>query len=140
MDIADFKFTTRLQVQWGDMDAAQHVNNIMYFRYVETTRVEYFRAINWYDSFSAHTTGPILAETYARYRRPLFYPDTIVVGAKTTSIEADRFYMTYGIYSEQQGVISTELTGTIVAFDYKLQKKTLLPQEVVEKIRQLENM
>lgn len=29
-------------VAWGDMDAFGHVNNVMYHRYVESTRIKYF--------------------------------------------------------------------------------------------------
>ena len=29
-------------VGWGDMDANRHVNNVMYFRYIEHARLKYF--------------------------------------------------------------------------------------------------
>jgi acyl-ACP thioesterase len=35
------------EVQWGEMDALQHVNNVVYVRWGETARIDYFRA----DSF-----------------------------------------------------------------------------------------
>jgi len=33
----------RIPIRWGDMDAMGHVNNTVYFRYMEQTR------INWFD-------------------------------------------------------------------------------------------
>jgi len=30
-----------LAVRWGDMDAMGHVNNTVYFRYMEQTRIEW---------------------------------------------------------------------------------------------------
>ena len=68
----------QIPVQWGDMDAFQHVNNTVYFRYFENARLEYFRRPGWFEFERATGIGPILASTQARFRRPLTYPDTIV--------------------------------------------------------------
>ena len=37
----DFKlvYTTRIPVRWGDMDALGHVNNTVYYRYMEQRKV-----------------------------------------------------------------------------------------------------
>ena len=32
---------TRMPIRWGDMDAYGHVNNTVYFRYMEQARVEW---------------------------------------------------------------------------------------------------
>ena len=37
--------TLRMPIRWGDMDAMGHVNNTVYFRYVETARIDWFRVI-----------------------------------------------------------------------------------------------
>ena len=34
-------------VRWGDMDAFQHVNNTVYFRWFECARLEYFQAVGF---------------------------------------------------------------------------------------------
>src|SRR5262245_40278885 len=77
-------------VIWGDMDSYQHVNNVVYFRYFENGRLEYFRRIGWFEIEAATGVGPILASTQARFRRPLTYPDTISIGTRVSSIETDR--------------------------------------------------
>jgi len=33
-----------LPVQWGEMDAFQHVNNVAYLRWFESARIAYFEA------------------------------------------------------------------------------------------------
>ena len=35
---------SRMDVRWGDMDMLGHVNNTVYFRYMETARVEWLRS------------------------------------------------------------------------------------------------
>ncbi len=138
-DLSDFKFTSSVRLQWAEMDAAQHLNNAMYFRYFEIARVEYFHKLDWFAQIPKTGIGPILSETYARFKRPLAYPDDLTIGAKVTSIEEDRFFMLYAVYSNQLKMIAAEGTGTIVAFDYKTQKKALLPNYIIEGIKNIEN-
>ena len=33
-----------MPIRWGDMDAMGHVNNTVYFRYMEQTRIEWLYA------------------------------------------------------------------------------------------------
>ena len=39
--LALYPVTLALRVAWGDMDAFQHVNNTVYFRYFESARIAY---------------------------------------------------------------------------------------------------
>jgi YbgC/YbaW family acyl-CoA thioester hydrolase len=79
---AAYPVVVRQAVVWGEMDSYRHVNNVVYFRYFENARLEYFRRLDWPD-FEAQTgIGPILAATQARFRRALTYPDTIAITAR----------------------------------------------------------
>ena len=44
-----FPIIVNYPVIWGDMDSFQHVNNVIYFRYFETARIQYFEALGWMD-------------------------------------------------------------------------------------------
>ncbi|MCZ6911333.1 MAG: acyl-CoA thioesterase, partial [Proteobacteria bacterium] len=37
----DYPVVIELPVVWGEMDAFDHVNNIIYFRYFESARIAY---------------------------------------------------------------------------------------------------
>ena len=39
-EIKKLVFEMLMPIRWGDMDAMGHVNNTVYFRYMETARVE----------------------------------------------------------------------------------------------------
>ena len=43
------KFVNELviPIRWGDMDAMGHVNNTVYFRYLESTRIDWFDKIGF---------------------------------------------------------------------------------------------
>jgi acyl-CoA thioester hydrolase len=136
--LTDFRVVIELSVAWGEMDAYRHVNNVVYFRYFENARLEYFRRLDWFEYERQTGVGPILAATQARFRKPLTYPDTISVGARVSSFGKDRFTMEHLIVSHAQEEITTEGQGTIVTFHYGSGKKTAVPEEIRRRIESLE--
>lgn len=40
-------YATILPVRWGDMDAMNHVNNTVYFRYMEQARIEWLESLGY---------------------------------------------------------------------------------------------
>src|SRR5271168_494933 len=89
-------------VVWGEMDAYQHVNNVVYFRYFENARLEYIARLGWFAFEKETGIGPILSATQARFRRPLTYPDRIAIGARLLKLEEDRLHLEHRIISRAQ--------------------------------------
>src|SRR5947209_2935182 len=136
--LAGYPVVVEQAVVWGEMDAYQHVNNVVYFRYFENARLEYFRRLDWFDFEKASGVGPILHSTSARFRKPLTYPDTIAVGARVVSLAEDRFTLRHRIVSHGQGAVTTEGEGVIVTFHYGRGEKVPIPDELRRRIEQLE--
>src|SRR2546427_13080713 len=105
-DIAEilesYPVVIQLPVVWGEMDSYRHVNNVVYFRYLETARLEYFARLDWFEFEKQTGIGPILQATQARFRRPLTYPDTISVAARVAAMHRDRFTLDHRIVSHRQ--------------------------------------
>lgn len=133
-----FPISIEIPVAWGEMDAFQHVNNIVYFRYFETARIAYFREIGYTDLMKKTGVGPILADTRCRYRIPLTFPDTVHVGARISEIGEDRFRMTYRVFSLNRQQVAADGDGLVVSYDYRQQGKAPLPSQVIERIHALE--
>ncbi len=136
--LAGFPVVLEVPVCWGEMDSYQHVNNVVYFRYFENARLEYFRRLDWFAFEKETGIGPILAATQARFRRPLTYPDTISVAARVLSLEEDRFVLEHRIVSHQQQVVVTEGQGTVVTYHYAREQKVPIPEELRRRITELE--
>jgi acyl-CoA thioester hydrolase len=137
--LTGFPVIVQLPVVWGEMDSYRHVNNVVYFRYFENARLEYFRRIGWFEYERETGIGPILAATQARYRKPLTYPDTISVGARIPAIGTDRCTMDYLLVSHGLQAVAAEGNGTIVTFHYPQGKKVPMPDELRRRIEQLES-
>src|SRR5260221_6322189 len=116
-------------VQWGDQDAFGHVNNVVYFRWMESARIEYFRqaAIG---GMSNQGAGPILASIKCDFRRQLTYPDTLLVTASVASIGRTSMKMVHWVYSTQQQAVAAEADSVIVMFDYTSQRPILVADAI----------
>ena len=129
-----FPVIVQQNVVWGEMDAYNHVNNVVYFRYFENARLAYIARLDWFAYEKETGVGPILAATQARFRRPLTYPDTIAIGARLKDLGHDRLHLEHRIISRAQGQVVTEGEGTIVTYDYRNQKKVAVPEELKRRI------
>jgi acyl-CoA thioester hydrolase len=127
-----------IPVAWGDMDAFQHVNNVVYFRYFESARIAYSVKIGLHALREQTGIGPILGSTGCKYKLPLTYPDTVSVGARTVNVGEDRFTMKYAIVSHRYEKIAAEGDGVIVMYNYREGKKTGIPGEIRQRIEDLE--
>jgi acyl-CoA thioester hydrolase len=70
-------FELEIPIRWGDMDAMGHVNNTVYFRYMEQAR------ISWFDDLGMQPDpagqGPVIVNAACTFVRQLEYPGTVLV-------------------------------------------------------------
>jgi acyl-CoA thioester hydrolase len=129
-----YSFVIELPVIWGDMDALQHVNNTVYFRYFESVRMAYFEKLGFWEFMQQTGIGPILASTQCRFKIPLTYPDQVSVGTKIRDLQEDRFVMEYAVFSHRHRKIAAHGDGLIVSYNYRELAKTPLPDELKKRI------
>lgn len=67
-----------MSVRWRDMDAMGHVNNTVYFRYMEQARIAWFDALVP-DRQARSALGIVIVSTSCNFRKPLTYPGTVEV-------------------------------------------------------------
>jgi acyl-CoA thioester hydrolase len=136
--LGDFPVVIELPVLWGDMDAFQHVNNVMYFRYFESARIAYADRISLYRYQQDTGTGPILAATSCNFIKPLRYPDTICVGCRTIHLTESEIHQEHAIYSRQLKRVAATGTAVIVAYDYRRLRRSVFAQPPLDCILKLE--
>lgn len=128
LTIEDFKVVAEFATHWGDEDSAQHINNLVYLRWAETVRVQYFEAIGMDASFSGDVAGPILAWQDCKYIFPMTHPDVAVVGARCIEVLEDRYIIETGIFSKQHKRIVAITKQSIVPYNYAKLCKVPLPE------------
>ncbi|WP_086983819.1 acyl-CoA thioesterase [Vibrio aphrogenes] len=135
-----FPVVTEISVAWGEMDALQHVNNVVYFRYFETARIDYFKQVNLLENMAKTHIGPVVSETSCRYKAPVTFPDTLYIGSKITDLQNDRFTMKYQVVSKKLNQVVTLGSATVVMFDFARNQKANLSADIVATIQRLENL
>jgi acyl-CoA thioester hydrolase len=137
-ELAGFPVVVELDVAWGEMDSYAHVNNVVYFRYFENARIAYLDRIGWSALKLERGLGPIMASTQARFRKPVSYPDHLLVGARVTDAGADRITMEHKLVSSRWDAVACEGQVVVVSYDYTAGTKTPLPESVRKAIEELQ--
>ena len=90
-------------IHWGEMDAFNHLNNVVYYRYAESARIAYLQKIGAFDG-----SVTILAQSSCQYLRPVVYPDTLLIGVRCQRLGNTSIVIEYRYYSlAQQAVVAT---------------------------------
>jgi acyl-CoA thioester hydrolase len=70
--------TTIIPVRWGDMDAQRHVNNTVYFRYMEQARIEWLAVVDA-PVGEGPGVGSVIVNASCTFIEPIEYPGTVEV-------------------------------------------------------------
>lgn len=120
--------TEVIKVRWGDMDALNHVNNSVFFRYMEQAR------ISWFDSIGvamiANHQGPVVVSATCNFLKPIVYPATVAVGVFLGHVGRSSFVIHHEIISTEAALRYAEGETTIVWIDHKRVKSIAMPNEL----------
>lgn len=136
--LAPYTVVLDQRIVWGEMDAFQHVNNTVYFRYFENARIHYFDKLEMMEEMEKSGIGPILSSTKCRFKIPLTFPDTVSIGVRVSKIEDYRFTTEYLVVSHRLEKVAAEGNGVIVTYDYRNNSKVEIPEKLKQKIKELE--
>ena len=65
-----------IPIHWGEMDALGHVNNSVYFKYMEQARVSWITSVH--GDVGGDSDGPVIANTFCNFYRPLVFPGQLL--------------------------------------------------------------
>ena len=120
-------FEIDIPMRWGDMDAMGHVNNTVYFRYLEEAR------IRWFDSAGFRTDprseGPVIVNAHCSFIRELRYPGTVRCRLYAGSAGRSSFE-TYAVLSrtDDPDTVYAEGGAKVVWVDYRTRRSTPLSE------------
>ncbi len=132
MSSARWPFRFPIEVRWGDMDALGHVNNSMYFRYLESARIAWYDSLGMQDLQEKPTDGPGLVATHLSFRRQLKYPASVVVEVRPGRIGGRSFGLEFRVVDAADGTLYADGGSTNVWVDYAAEKALPLPTRLRE--------
>ena len=115
-----------IPIRWGDMDAMGHINNTVYFRYMETARIDWFTSMG----FVANPAGEglVIVNAFCNFYQQLEYPDDVLLKLYVSDPGRTTFE-TWGTMERVNApnVICAAGGATTIWVDFPQQKAIALP-------------
>ena len=128
-------YRTEIPIRWGDMDAMGHVNNAVYFRYLEQLRIEWFDKMG-FGSRAGHQTGPVVVNAHCAFLKELRYPGTVQADLYIGDIGRSSFETTATLTrTDDAGETYSEGGAKVVWIDYGTRRSTPLSDEEREALQ-----
>ena len=117
---------TVVPLRWGDMDAMGHVNNTLYFRYMEIARLEWIFEVSGRNTLAGE--GPVVINAFCNFLRQLEFPGDLRVTTYAANPGRTSFESYHTIErTDEPGVLYAEGGARVVWSDYAARKSTPLP-------------
>ena len=120
-------YETEIKTRFRDVDAMGHVNNAVYFSFMEQARTEYYLKIagkRRLDEFEI-----ILASATCNFRSPVSWGETVLVRVWPGRIGESSFMLKYEIRVKEEGRLVADGESVQVAYDYRTEKSRPIPSE-----------
>ena len=118
-----------IPIRWGDMDAMGHVNNTVYFRYLETVRIDYFQSIGCEPNPQGQ--GPVIVNAFCNFYKQLEYPGNVLAKMYVSDPARTTFESWCTLELENQpGIIYAAGGATTIWVDFPLQKAVSFPDHI----------
>ncbi len=120
-----------MPIRWGDMDAMGHVNNTVYFRYLEQARIAWFEALGCPPDPMG--IGPVIINAHCTFLKQLRYPGDIEVTTYVGDFGRSSFQTMHQIRRvDSPEVLAAEGGSKVVWVDQRVEKSSPLPPEMRE--------
>jgi acyl-CoA thioester hydrolase len=119
----------RIPIRWGDMDAMGHVNNTVYFRYMEQARIGWFDALVPQEA-AWKSTGLVIVNASCNFRRPMNYPGTVEVKVYAAPPGGSSVATYYEMRVNEDPTPYADGAAVVVFIDMDKQKPIRIPQDL----------
>jgi acyl-CoA thioester hydrolase len=127
----------RIPIRWGDMDAMGHVNNTIYFRYMEQARISWFEQLIPEDEVW-QSTGIVIVNASCNYKRPITYPGTVEVRLLVGPPGGSSTPTFYELLVDADPVPYADGAAVVVFVDMKTQKPARIPEGIRQRLLESE--
>jgi len=134
-----FRHVLPMVVRFRDIDALGHVNNAVFFTYLETARVDYMlREILRTQRMAPTDVGLILAQIACQFKAPIYYGQKVEVGTRVVEMRNSSFIIQQQI--EADGQMAARSDSVVVCYDYPSGKSVPIPDEFRARVKAFEGM
>jgi acyl-CoA thioester hydrolase len=125
--------TMTMPIRWGDMDAMGHVNNTLYFRYMEIARLQWM-----FESgvpANPKGEGPVIVNAFCNFIRQLEFPGEVIVRTYSGAVGRTSFDTFHEMSrTDDPDTVYANGGATVVWVDFPSQKSAALPARLLQLI------
>ena len=108
-----------IDLRWGDADAFGHVNNVVFFRYLEEARARVIPESG--PGSTILSGGLVVAEQQLKYLAPLHYRKAPVqVGMTVDHVGGSSFRLACRVFDAQSGTVYAEGFVALVTYNFTI--------------------
>jgi acyl-CoA thioester hydrolase len=121
----DFPYAHQLTVRFRDCDAQGHVNNAVYFTYLEQCRLTFWRELT--GGAASPLARVIVARAEWVARAAAFFGDAIEIRLKVGDIGNSSFHLIYEMVNLSSGKRLADARTVMVTYDYEAGRPVPMP-------------
>ena len=126
---ADYVHFETMTTRWQDNDVYGHMNNVVYYEYVDTTVNRWLINSGALDIPHGPVVG-LVVETTCTYHAALGFPDPIEAGIRVAHIGTSSVTFEVGLFAKGADACAAEARFTHVYVDAKTRRPVLLPEDL----------
>jgi acyl-CoA thioester hydrolase len=125
-----------LRIDWSELDLFGHVNNVVFYQYLQSARVRFWEQIGLYEMFEKERIAPLLASAKVDFKAPLYYPGNASIHYKPAFVKNTSFGLMYSVFNDKNETVALG-EDAMVLYDFKENKKLVIPDHLRENIHKL---
>ncbi len=132
MSITNYPYETEIAVTFRDLDALGHVNNAVFFTYLEAARIRYITQIlekSLPNQFDLLDFPIILVEAACTYKSQALFGETLTVGVGISRFGTKSFDLIYKLIGEDGRLVATGKTIQVM-YNYDTNSAFPIPDEI----------
>ena len=124
----------RMPIRWGDMDAYGHVNNTVYFRYMEQARIEWITSLGY--EVAPGRESMLMINGFCNFFKQLSYPGELILKTSIGTVGRSSLDVYTEMYlTSEPEVMVSEGGATMVWVDLTTNQSAPGPDHVLQILR-----
>lgn len=129
---------TTISIRWGDMDSYRHINNTVYFRYMEQARIEWITSLGF--SSIAEKEAMLMVNGFCNFYKQASYPGnlsvkTFVGSIGNSSVDIFNTMELLPINPDEDQLLCAAGGATMVWVDLERNKSMPWPEAILKVLR-----
>ena len=125
-----YPYPVEIYMHWGDQDALGHLNNVMFIRYFETSRIHMMGVTNIWQEFENKGMYFVLGKIECNYIKSVHFPQKLIVQCGLISIGNTSITVNHQMLKKDTGELVADGIGIMVCLDQKTGKPARIPDDI----------